>query len=246
MKPRKQHLYRTDPGWVWERIVAASLDRVVVYNGAAAREAGLLRGTSDPWVIAYYAIERGDPPPKTPVECVGAFGEKQACAIAGKIASGQATLIDYGGQHVPNGFVPEAPALVIVDPKRAGEALSASLDAAVSVHEVAQTMRSMLQATKVMLTKDGEQHEFPDWAARHKAMMYYAEYLIGRPAQRIEHQAVTAPEETDPSWLSDPATLRALLETAKDVNPDVFHSVIASVGRNAQNSAASAGETNSA
>lgn len=229
-RSKADHVYKGDPGWDWERQVSACWDRVVVYDGAEARRAGIVPRSTAPWVIAYYAIEPHEKPPTEPIDAIGASGQKRAREVATEIAERRATMSDHGGHHTWLPVKHEAMPIVILDPARAGEALVSALDQSVTPQDIAKTVKGMLSANKVIVDKEGVPvHEQPDWTAREKALRFYADYLVGRPTQRTEmrlNQGNDDGGDIIEKMKGNPSFMRAMVLAMKDADPESFAKIM--------------------
>lgn len=111
-------------------------------------------------------------------------------------------------------LVPTSMAIVCVDPETAAINLRSALGNAVTPELIGQRLREMLDATKIVSTPDGAE-TIPDWVAREKAMRFYADYLVGKPKQAVEHRLKSeggSDESAIRAKLANPAYARAILE----------------------------------
>lgn len=113
--------------------------------------------------------------------------------------------------------------IVLIDPRAVAEELRAAFREAISPEEIAQTLKAMLSATKIVSTRDGAEHQ-PDWTARERAIRIWAETLIGKPRQEVHYTLERNEADGEAELLAklrNPAYARALMaEIARSLPPE--------------------------
>lgn len=227
MRPEAKHLFRQEPGWDWEAVVTGTWDRVVVYDGETARKAKLMRGTSEPWLIAYYSLEAGQKPPPEPTDVIGASGQKQARTVAKSIAARESTMSDHGGCHT---FLPtqhQDMPIVLHDPERLAESLTHQITKKVTTKIIASRLSDLINAKKTIVTESGA-IEVDDWPAVAKGLQLAIEHTAGKPLQRtqINLKQNADPEADVMERLKNPHMARAMMAAVKEANPELFRQMM--------------------